>query len=137
MAKELSKKEIKEQKKKNKDKKSFGKDFKSELKKVVWPKPAELFKSTVAVIAIVILISVIVFCLDFVFESMNKYGIDKIKNAVQTTQEQNNTTEGNTQNEDSSQQNNENNNEQTQESEVQTQNTRRRTNRQYTGYNTK
>ena len=79
MAKELSKKEIKEQKKKNKDKKSFGKDFKSELKKVVWPKPAELFKSTVAVIAIVILISVIVFCLDFVFEAMNKYGIDKLK----------------------------------------------------------
>ncbi len=91
MAKELSKKEIKEQKKKNKDKKSFGKDFKSELKKVVWPKPAELFKSTVAVIAIVILISVIVFCLDFVFEAMNKYGIDKLKNSVQTTQEQNNT----------------------------------------------
>ena len=93
MAKELSKKEIKEQKKKSKDKKSFGKDFKSELKKVVWPKPAELFKSTVAVIAIVVLISVIVFCLDFAFEAMNKYGIDKLKNSVQSTEEQNNTDE--------------------------------------------
>ena len=33
-------------------------------------------------------ITVIVFCLDFVFESMNKYGVDKLKNLVQTTEEQ-------------------------------------------------
>ena len=97
MAKELSKKQIKEEKKKSKDKKSFGKDFKSELKKVVWPKPAELFKSTLAVIVIVILITVIVFCLDFVFESMNKYGVDKLKNLVQTTEEQNNNIQDTTQ----------------------------------------
>ena len=119
MAKELSKKEIKEQKKKNKDKKSFGKDFKSELKKVVWPKPTELLKSTVAVIAIVILISVIVFCLDFAFEAMNKYGIDKLKNSVQTTQEQNNADEE-TENNNEENAEIEDNSDQTQESDAQT-----------------
>ena len=86
MAKEAKKKEIK---KNNKDKKSFGKGFKAELKKVVWPTPAELAKSTLAVIAIVIIIVAIVFCLDFVFEAMNTYGIDKLKNAVQTSEENN------------------------------------------------
>ena len=88
MAKESNKKNVK-------DKKSFGKGFKAELKKVVWPTTSELFKSTLAVLAIVVVISAIVFCLDFVFESMNKYGIDKIKEAVQTTEE-NTVVEGNT-----------------------------------------
>lgn len=97
MAKEVSKKQIKESKKNIKDKKSFGKDFRAELKRVVWPTPAELAKSTLAVIAIVVVIVVIVFCLDFVFESMNKYGVDKLKNTVQTT-EDNTTTEENSEN---------------------------------------
>ena len=97
MAKEVSKKQIKESKKNIKDKKSFGKDFKAELKRVVWPTPAELAKSTLAVIAIVVVIVVIVFCLDFVFESMNKYGINKLKETVQTTEE-NITTEDNSEN---------------------------------------
>ena len=97
MAKEVSKKQIKESNKNIKDKKSFGKDFKAELKRVVWPTPAELAKSTLAVIAIVVVIVVIVFCLDFVFESMNKYGVDKLKNTVQTT-EDNTTTEENSEN---------------------------------------
>ena len=48
---------------------------------------AELAKSTLAVIAIVVVIVVIVFCLDFVFESMNKYGVDKLKNTVQTAED--------------------------------------------------
>ena len=83
----------KEANKNSKDKKKFGKDFKAELKKVVWPTPKELAKSTLAVIAIVIVIVAIVFCLDFVFEAMNKYGIDKVKQAV-TTEEENSTVEG-------------------------------------------
>ena len=93
MAKKEINKKDKEAKKVSKDKKKFGKDFKAELKKVVWPTPVQLAKSTLAVIAIVLVIVAIVFCLDFVFESMNKYGIDKIKEKVQTVQEsdQNNT----------------------------------------------
>ena len=63
----------------------------------MWPTPAELAKSTLADNAIVVVIVVIVFCLDFVFESMNKYGVDKLKNTVQTT-EDNTTTEDNSEN---------------------------------------
>ena len=65
-----------------KDKTSFMKSFKAELKKVSWPTPKQLFNNTVAVLTIVIITAVIVFALDFVFESMNKYGIDKVKNVV-------------------------------------------------------
>ncbi len=72
------KKEIKN----SKDKTSFMKSFKAELKKVVWPTPKQLFNNTTAVLAIVIITALIVFVLDFTFEAMNKYGIDKIKEAV-------------------------------------------------------
>ena len=89
MAKEVSKKQIKESKKNNKDKKSFGKDFRAELKRVVWPTPVELIKSSLAVIVIVIVIVVIASCLNFVFEAMDKYGINKLKETVQTTEEHN------------------------------------------------
>ena len=41
-----------------------------------------MFNSTVAVLTIVLISAVIVFALDFVFESINKYGLDKIKEAV-------------------------------------------------------
>ena len=72
----------KEEKKVIKDKKSFTKSFKAELKKVIWPTPKQLFNNTVAVLSIVIITAVIVFALDVIFESMNKYGIDKIKEAI-------------------------------------------------------
>lgn len=65
-----------------KDKTSFFKSFKAELKKVIWPTPKQLINNTVAVLSIVVIMAVIVFILDFAFESMNKYGIDKIKDAV-------------------------------------------------------
>ena len=72
------KKEVKN----SKDKTSFMKSFKAELKKVSWPTPKQLFNSTVAVLAIVLITAVIVFALDFTFESINKYGINKIKEVV-------------------------------------------------------
>lgn len=65
-----------------KNKKHFFKDFKAELKKVIWPTPKQLFNNTVAVLVIVIITGIIVFALDFTFESINKYGIDKIKQQV-------------------------------------------------------
>ena len=70
------------------------KSFKAELKKVSWPTPKQLFNNTVAVLAIVIITAAIVFVLDFTFESMNRYGIDKIKNAVSNSasNEENNNT---------------------------------------------
>ena len=102
MPKEPKKKQDKDNKKQNK--KSFGKDFKAELKRVIWPTPKQLFNNTVAVITVVLITAAIVFVLDLAFESMNKYGIEKLKemvdnsnteivNEVETTQTANDTTE--------------------------------------------
>ena len=78
----------------NKNKKSFFKGLKAELKKVIWPTPKQLVNNTVAVITIVLMTTVIVFVLDFAFESLNKYGVDKIKESIQAIES--------TENEDSS-----------------------------------
>ncbi len=99
----MAKKEAKANKKEvNKNKKSFAKDFKAELKKVIWPTPKQLVNNTVAVVTIVLITAAIVFVLDLAFESVNKYGVNKIKEAVSTMQESSNednnaeSTEGNT-----------------------------------------
>ncbi len=101
-------------KKETKNKKSFFKDFKAELKKVIWPTPKQLVNNTVAVVVIVIITAAIVFVLDLAFDLFNKYGINKLKsnvrgyNTVQVEDEHNhdnentaseNTAEGNTANE--------------------------------------
>ena len=78
-------------KEKNKNKKTFFKDFKAELKKVVWPTPKQLVNNTVAVITVVLITAVIVFVLDLAFESMNKYGVDKLKNVISNTSAENST----------------------------------------------
>ena len=74
-------KEVKEKKQKN----SYFKEMKSELKKVTWPTPKELVNTTVSVLAFVIVIAIIVFVLDFAFDAMNKYGITKLQEAVQSS----------------------------------------------------
>ena len=78
-------------KKQNKDKKHFMKDFKAELKRVIWPTPKQLLNNTVAVITVVLITAAIVFVLDFAFESINKYGIEKLKETVGTTNSVNQT----------------------------------------------
>ena len=90
-AKAINKKEKKE--KNVKDKTSFFKSFKGELKKVSWPTPKQLVNNTIAVIVIVVVIAVIVFVLDLAFDAMNKYGLDKLKESVVTTTEDNKTEE--------------------------------------------
>lgn len=92
-------KNVKENKNENsKNKKSFFKGFKAELKKVIWPTPKQLVNNTVAVITIVLLVALIVFVLDLTFESLNKYGVDKLKEVISTenTTAEDNTTEGTT-----------------------------------------
>ena len=79
-------KDAKNKKEKN-NKKRFFKDFKAELKKVIWPTPKQLVNNTVAVITIVLLTAVIVFVLDFTFEKMNTYGVNRLKEAVQSKNE--------------------------------------------------
>ena len=76
--KEANKKQVKE-------KRHFMKDFKAELKRVIWPTPKQLLNNTVAVITVVLITAAIVFVLDFVFESMNTYGIDQIKSMVDSS----------------------------------------------------
>lgn len=91
----MAKKENKAKKQENnKNKKSFFKDFKAELKKVVWPTPKQLVNNTVAVITIVLITALIVFVLDLAFETMNSKGIEKIKDVISTENEivENNTT---------------------------------------------
>ena len=87
------KQEVKKDTKKqdSKNKKHFMKDFKAELKRVIWPTPKQLLNNTVAVITVVLITAAIVFVLDLAFESMNTYGIEKLKEMVGTT----NTIEGN------------------------------------------
>ena len=71
--------------KKNKDvknKKHFFKDFKAELKKVIWPTPKQLVNKTVAVITIVLITAVIVIALDLIFDLINEKGINKLKSNI-------------------------------------------------------
>ena len=87
MAKEVNK--TNKEKKNKKDvskidnnKKSFFKEFKAELKRVSWPTLKQLVNSTTAVITIVLVISAIVFVLDVIFETLNTYGVGKLKALV-------------------------------------------------------
>ena len=66
----------------NKVKKHFFKDFKAELKRVIWPTPKQLVNNTTAVVTIVIITAIIVFALDAVFDLGNKYGISKLQSIV-------------------------------------------------------
>ena len=76
-------KEVKNKKENNN--KHYFKDFKAELRKVIWPTPKQLVNNTVAVITIVLITAVIVFVLDVVFEKMNTLGINKIKEAINSS----------------------------------------------------
>ena len=92
----------KESKVKN-DNKHFMKDVKAELKKVVWPTSKQMVNNVTAVLVIVLVTAAIVFCLDFVFGAMNKYGVEKIKEHVQSN---NQSQSQNVDNNDSNQENN-------------------------------
>lgn len=90
----------KESKVKNENK-HFMKDVKAELKKVTWPTSKQMVNNVTAVIVIVLITAAIVFCLDFVFGAMNKYGVDKLKEHVQSKdQSQSQVVENNTENKD-------------------------------------
>ena len=62
-----------------KNKKHFWKDFKAELKKVIWPSPKQLSNKTFAVIVIVLITAALVFVLDLAFDLINEKGINKLK----------------------------------------------------------
>ena len=66
-----------------KNKKHFFKEFKAEIKKVIWPTPKQIVNGTIAVITIVLLVAVIVFLLDLAFDMFNEYGVNKLKQTIQ------------------------------------------------------
>ena len=72
----------KQEKEKN-NQKHFWRDFKAELKKVIWPTKKQLANNTLVVVAMVLVTTVIVLILDLAFEALNTYGINKIKHTVQ------------------------------------------------------
>ena len=69
--------------KENKEKKRFWKDFKAELKRVIWPTKKQIVNNTAIVIAIVLIVAFITFILDYTFEALNTYGIDQLKTVVE------------------------------------------------------
>ena len=65
-----------------KNKKHFFKDFKAELRKVIWPTPKQLVNKTLAVVIIVLITAAIVFVLDVVFDLLNEKGINRLKSNI-------------------------------------------------------
>ena len=71
-----------------KNKKHFFKDFKAELKKVIWPTPKQIVNNTIAVITIVIIAAVIVFALDSIFNLLNEKGLNRFKENIKENAQQ-------------------------------------------------
>ena len=86
----------KESKKDNKNKRHFFKDFKAELKKVIWPTPKQLVKNTMAVVFMVVVTAVLVFVLDVIFETINSKGINALKSNIKNSVSVNQTIDANT-----------------------------------------
>lgn len=105
----------KKEKKETKQKSSYFKEMKAELKKVVWPTPKELANNTAAVIAFVFIIALIVFICDFCFDNLNKYGITKMQEKVQSSFQTTNDSENNTSEEQNETSENTNNSEENSE----------------------
>ncbi len=51
--------------------KHWFKDFRAELKKVIWPTKRQLAENTTVVISMVIIVAVIIFLLDLAFKAIN------------------------------------------------------------------
>ena len=68
--------------KEEKKKRHFFKDFKAELKRVVWPTPKQLVNNTIAVVTIVLVIGLVVFLLDMGFEFLNSQNV-KLQTSAQ------------------------------------------------------
>ena len=68
--------------------KNFAKEFRGELKRVSWPSSKQMVNNVVAVISIVIVTSLIVFCLDLAFESVSNFANSKLNEKIKSQQTQ-------------------------------------------------
>jgi preprotein translocase subunit SecE len=73
-----------------KKKKQFFKEFKAELKKVIWPTPKQIVNGTIAVITIVLIAALIVFALDSTFNLFNEQGTHALRNLIESRQDETN-----------------------------------------------
>lgn len=83
----------------DKTKKRWFKEFKAELKKVIWPTGKELFNNTAVVLMVVVLVSVLIFILDLAFGALTKFEvkqIEKFKNETSNSIVENATDENQT-----------------------------------------
>ena len=74
-----------------KSRKNFFKNFKAELKKVIWPTPKQIVNGTTAVIIIVLIIAAIVFVLDLTFDFLNTnedVGLNRFRRVIESRQEE-------------------------------------------------
>lgn len=86
--------------------KHWFKDFRAELKKIIWPTKRQLLENTTVVISMVIIVAVIIFLLDLAFKSITgavtsgivegKKGENANGTAVNTVVDTNNETAQNT-----------------------------------------
>ena len=73
----------------NKNKKSFHQNMKAELKKVIWPTGKQVVKSTFATIVFVLLISIILVALNYVFSFLNTKWFDLVLDRDNNANQQN------------------------------------------------
>ena len=78
---------VKSVKKDKKEKNNSIKSIRAELKKVTWPTPKQLVNKTIAVIAIVLIVSIIVFLFDLIFENIYNLGTGALKSIITTSEE--------------------------------------------------
>lgn len=86
----------KSDKKKNSNK--WFKEFRAELKKVVWPSKGQLLENTTVVVSMVLIVAAIIFLLDLGFKELNSLevkGAKAIKSSVSTNVVEENTTSEN------------------------------------------
>ena len=75
----------KEKKVKNENK-NFMKDFRAELKKVVWPTSKQMVSNVTTVIVIVLVVAIITFGLDLFFGGVKEFGVSNLKKHVDSKQ---------------------------------------------------
>lgn len=86
--------------------KRWFKEFKAELKKIIWPSKSELLENSVVVISMVLLVAGIIFVLDLAFKSLSSAEIEgakKLKDSMTVTSEVNTTEDETTSDEDEEQ----------------------------------
>ena len=88
-------KRSKKEKTRKDNSKGFFKEFRAELKKVVWPTPKQLVNNTSVVIGMILITAAIVFCLDVAFDNGYQFIVGSAESVIERVEnsDTNNTTE--------------------------------------------